>query len=137
MRTLKISLTLIPCILLVWTTVTLATTKAPTKPLAERVSDAETVFLGKVINKKIEGDWATAELLVEEPLKNAEKGAKCEVVWRISLGKLMIYDTAEGTTGIAILGDKHKGRYWLRDDKFENPKTLEKVKKLIKDEQEK
>jgi hypothetical protein len=118
-------------IALTLTTVTESTAKAPTKPLPERVANAEAVFLGKVINKKVEGDWARAELLVEEPLKNAKKGAKIEVIWRINLGNLPIYDAAEGTRGVAILKDQHEGRYWLRSDKFEKPDRVDEVKGII------
>ena len=96
-----------------------ATIRAPTPPLEERVKAAETVFVGKLINKVVEGDWVRAELLIEEPLKNSEKGAKVLVIWRATLGGRPIYDTPEDSEGIAILGDKHEGRYWLRDDKFE------------------
>lgn len=103
------------------------TSRAPTKPLAERLREAETVFLGKVVNKVVDGDWARAELLVEEPLRNAEKGAKVAVIWRIKVGTFSIYDVAAGTRGVAILKDKHEGRYWLRGDKFENPEKLASV----------
>jgi hypothetical protein len=114
----------------------LATIKAPTKPLSERVENAETVFLGTVVNKVVTGDWARAEILVEEPLKNAEKDAKVEVIWRIKIGGLPIFDTAAGTQGVAILKDKHEGRFWLRSDKFEKPEKLDAVKDLIKPEKE-
>ncbi|MBT3199130.1 MAG: serpin family protein [Phycisphaerales bacterium] len=105
--------------------------RAPTPPLKNRVAAAETVFLGKVVNKVVTGEWATAELLVEESLRNAEKGKKTKVTWRIKLGNFHIYDVPEGSRGIAILKDKHKGRYWLRSDKFEKPNKLAEVKGLI------
>ena len=114
---------------------TLATTvlaiREPAKPLKDRVSAAETVFLGKLVNRVEEGEWVRAELLVEKPLRKAEKGAKVEVIWRKTLGNLLIYDAAEGDRGIAILKDKHKGRYWLRADKFEKPDKLAEVKKRL------
>ena len=72
-----------------------------------------------------------ADLVVEESLKDAERGAKVEVIWRATIGGRPIYDTAEGTRAIAILKDKHEGRYWLRDDKFEDVAKLAEVKKLI------
>jgi hypothetical protein len=105
--------------------------RAPTKPLKDRVSAADTVFLGKVVNKVTTGDWASAELVVEEPLRNAEKDEKIKVTWRIKLGRLHVYDVREGTRGVAILKGKHNGRYWLRGDKFENPNKLAEVKGLI------
>lgn len=132
MPNMKKNLLLAHCMVVAMTTFALAETKAPTKPLSERVGNAETVFVGKVIEKKVEGDWARAELLVEEPLKNAMKGAKIEVIWRIKLGRnLFIYDTEEGTQGIAILKDRHEGRFWLRSDKFEKPDKLAEVKAII------
>jgi hypothetical protein len=127
-KTLQFILT--PCVLLTLTTVTLGI-RAPTRPLKDRVSAAETVFLGKVVNKVVTGEWARAELLVEEPLRNAEKGKKTEVIWRVKLGRFQIYDVAAGTRGIAILKDKHQGRYWLRSDKFEKPNKLAEVKGFI------
>jgi hypothetical protein len=32
--------------------------RAPTPPLKHRVAAAETVFLGKVVNKVVTGEWA-------------------------------------------------------------------------------
>jgi hypothetical protein len=121
------------CIALIFASVTFADIKARTKPLPERVGNAETVFLGKVINKVVEGDWVRAELLVETPLKNTEEGVKIQVIWRIKVGQFPIYDTAEGTRGIAILKNKHEGRYWLRSDKFESPDKVEEVKGIIEE----
>lgn len=118
------------------TTAFAAAVRAPTRPLKERVQGAETVFLGKVVNKVVEGDWARAELLVKEPLRDAKEGAKVEVIWRIRVGNMFIYDVAEGTSGVAILSDKHEGRYWLRSDKFEDPKKIEEVKALIEGDKE-
>lgn len=106
--------------------------RAPTKPLAERVAAAELVFVGKVVHKVVEGDWVRAELVVEEPLRGVEKKQRILVIWRATIGGRPIYDTAEGTRGIAILGDKHEGRFWLRDDKFEEVEKLAEVKKLLK-----
>ena len=111
----------------------LAETRAPTEPLPKRVEKAEVIFLGKVTNKKVEGDWAKAELVVEEPLKNVRKGEKVEVIWRIKLANLRIYDTDDETTGVAILSDKHQGRYWLRSDKFEKPEKLDEVKTILEE----
>jgi len=129
-KTLQFTLTL--CVLLTLTTISMGV-RAPTKPLKDRVGAADTVFLGKVANKVVTGEWASAELVVQEPLRDAKKGEKIEVIWRIKLGRFQIYDVAEGTRGIAILKDKHKGRYWLRSDKFESPDKLAEVKGLIGD----
>jgi len=126
----RLRLVLAPCVLLTLTTGAIAL-RAPTPPLKDRVSAAETVFLGKVINRAEDGDWVRAELLVEQPLRNAEKGMKIEVTWRTRVGSFFIYDVAEGTRGVAILKDKHKGRYWLRADKFEDSSKLAEVKAMI------
>ncbi|MEM9348495.1 MAG: hypothetical protein AAGB26_18150 [Planctomycetota bacterium] len=114
-------------------TVSAATTetRAPTEPLEKRVKAAELIFPGTVINKKIDGEWARAELLVDSPLRGVEKGQKIEVIWRMTLGGTPIYDAAEGQQGVALLGDKHEGRYWLRDDKFEDLDKLEKIEELL------
>lgn len=117
--------------LLILLTPALARTVAPTQPLEKRVKDAELIFTGKVINKTIQGDWARAELLVDESLRGVIKGDKIKVIWRIEIGGQPIYDAAEGQQGIALLGDKHEGRYWLRTDKFESLDKLEKVKELL------
>jgi len=118
------------CVLLTITAASLAI-RVPTPPLKTRLAAAETVFLGKIVNKAVTGDWARAEILVEEPLRKARKGAKVEVTWRIKSGNFRIYDVADGTRGIAILKDKYKGRYWLRGDKFEKPEKLAEVKGLL------
>lgn len=110
----------------------LARTVAPTEPLEKRVKEAELIFTGKVIDKEVKGDWARAELLVETPLRGVKKGEKIEVIWRIQVGGEPIYDAAEGQQGVALLGDKHEGRYWLRSDKFEGLDQLEKVKTILK-----
>ncbi len=121
--------------LLVMTSILTAETRAPTPPLEKRVKDAALVFTGKVINKKVDGEWARAELLVDVPLRGVKKGEKIEVIWRVELSGRPIYDAPDGKQGVALLGDKHEGRYWLRDDKFEDLDKLEKVKKLVeKDE---
>ena len=107
------------------------TSRAATKPLAERINLAKAVFVGKVVNKVIDGDWARAELLVEEPLAGVTQGQKLEVTWRKTIGGRTIYDTPEGSRGIAILIDKRQNRYWLRSDKFESVELLNQVKELI------
>jgi len=127
--------------------------RAPTLPLADRVRAAETVFVGVVTNRVTEGDWVRADLLVEEPLLRASKGQTVPVTWRLFIvgGRLVpdpeggngqvvrmkrvggqpVFDIPEGARRIAILKDKHKGRYWLRGDKFENLGQLEEVRKII------
>lgn len=109
----------------------LARTVAPTEPLEKRVKSAELIFTGKVINKTVQGDWAHAELLVDESMRGVKKGDKIEVIWRIQIAGKPIYDVVDGKQGIALLGDKHKGRYWLRGDKFEDLVKLDKVKELL------
>jgi len=126
------SLIFMPAILLILTTVVMADTRLPTKPLKERVNAAETVFVGKLINRVEDGDWVRADLLVETPLHKAKKDTKVQVTWRKNLGSRVIYDAAEGTKAIAILGDKYKERYWLRADKFESVDQLDEVKAIIK-----
>jgi len=102
-------------------------------PLAERVKSAKVVALGKLVNKVVEGEWVRAEILVMEPLVNAEQGEKIAVIWRATLDSMPIYDTDEGSIGVILLDDKHEGRYWLRADRFENEDKLEEIKKLLKD----
>ena len=105
--------------------------RAPEVPLEKRVEAAEKVFVGKVINKKVDGEWVRAELLVESPLRNAEKEAKIPVIWRRELGDLKIYDVTVGSKGVALLLDKHEGRYWLGHSRFEKLDKLEEIEKLI------
>jgi len=112
--------------------VSVAKTLAPEKPFAERLSDAETIFVGVVTNKVLDGDWARADLLVETPLFNAEQGAKVAVIWRTAVGGQPLYDAASGSKAIAVLKDKHEGRYWLRTDKFENIAKLDEAKRTLK-----
>ncbi|MFK7788361.1 MAG: hypothetical protein AB8C95_02565 [Phycisphaeraceae bacterium] len=118
--------------MLVITSTLRADTRVPTAPLEERVKAAEVVFVGKLIDKKVQGDWATAKLLVKESLHNVKVDQTIEVTWRIQIDNRPIYDVAEGTERIAILKDKHKGRYWLRTDKFEGLEKLDKVKQILK-----
>ena len=126
----KKTLTFLFTLLLV-TSVATAKAKVPTEPLEKRVKDAELIFTGKIIDKTIQGDWARAKLLVELPLRGVEKEETVEVIWRIKVGDTPIYDAPEGKQGVALLSDKHEGRYWLRDDKFEGLDKLEKIEELI------
>ena len=105
--------------------------KAQPKSLKERVKDAELVFVGKVVNRVVKGDWVRAELVVEKPFRGVKKGEKVKVIWRKTLGGREVYDTGEDSRGIALLKGKHEGRYWLRADKFEGGEKLEEVKKLV------
>lgn len=106
--------------------------RAPTPPLAERVKSAKVVAVGELVNKVVEGDWVRAEILVVEPVVNAKKGEKIPVIWRATLDGQPIYDADEGSTGVVLLDDKHEGRYWLRDDKFENEDKLEEIRKVLR-----
>lgn len=112
----------------------LGTTRVRTAPLADRVREAELIFTGKIIDRQIDGDWARAKLLVSEPLRGGEKGQMVEVVWRVRVGDLVIYDAQEGFRGVALLKDKRDGRYWLGHDKFEGLGRLEKIKQIIKEQ---
>lgn len=105
--------------------------RLPTKPLEERVRGAETIFVGKVINKVVTGDWARAELEVLTPLKNVKKGAKVSVIWRVEISGRQLFDIAEGAKFMALLKGKHEGRYWLHGEKFKNEKQLNQVKSFI------
>ena len=105
--------------------------KAQPKSLKERVKDAELIFVGKVVNRVVKGDWVRAELVVEKPFRGVKKGEKVKVIWRKTIGGREIYDTGENTRGIALLKGKHEGRYWLRADRFEGGEKLEEVKKLV------
>ena len=111
-----------------------ADTRVPTPPLEQRVKGAELVFVGKLIDKNVEGDWARAKLQVEVPLKGVEQEQAVEVIWRVRVGERPVYDVPEGKQGVALLGDKHEGRYWLRGDKFEDLSKLDKIKKILKKE---
>jgi len=106
----------------------------PTPPLSERVQAAELIFVGTVIERAEEGDWVRAVLRVDEPLHGLkEEQKRVEVIWRTRIHEQDIYDADDGQRGIAILSDKHEGRYWLRADKFEPVAMLDDVKKLIAD----
>jgi hypothetical protein len=111
--------------------VSTARTLSPETPFANRLNEAETVFIGVVTNKVLDGDWARADLLIETPLFNAEQGAKVPVIWRTAVSGRPLYDAASGSRAIAILKDKHEGRYWLRTDKFENIAKLDEAKRVF------
>ena len=110
---------------------TFATSRAKEEPLEVRVQAAEFVFVGKLVNKEVEGDWVKAELVVINPLKNTKKSEKVKVIWRAKIGGRSLYNPAVNSQGIALLKDKHEGRYWLRGDKFAAVEKLEKVKALL------
>jgi len=113
------------------TGMSLALTRAPTPPLDERVEKAEQVFVGTLVNRVEDGDWVQAELRVDIHLRGDKKGALVPVIWRKRLGDLQIYDAPENARGIAILSDKHEGRYWLRADKFEPVQNLQAVRRTL------
>ncbi|MFK7851046.1 MAG: hypothetical protein AB8D78_08725 [Akkermansiaceae bacterium] len=106
--------------------------RAPEVPLEKRVEKAERIFVGKVINKEVDGDWVKADLLVEKPLRNAEKDSKIPITYRKNIGNQPIYDITVGSKGVAILTDKHKDRYWLGHARFEKMEKLEEIEKLVK-----
>ena len=57
--------------------------RAPTKPLATRVQEADKVFVGVLINRKLlEGDWCHADLKVTQAIKGVKAGELISVLWR-------------------------------------------------------
>lgn len=104
---------------------------APPRPLSERVGEAEKVFAGTLVEREERGDWVQAELRVDTPLRGVAEGQKVKVTWRKRLGDFQVYDAKEGQRGVALLKDKHEGRYWLRADKFESLEQLDEVRKLL------
>lgn len=110
-----------------------ATSIAPTPPLAERLREAEKVFVGTLVERVEDGEWVRAALHVDEPLRGVEEKERVEVIWRTRVRDLQVYDAGEGSRGIAILKDKHEGRYWLRADKFEPLAKLDEVRKLLEE----
>lgn len=140
----KYSICLVLVTLFMLPSVVSATTiKVDKRTLEERVSDADLIFIGKVINKQVSGDWATAELLVEEPITGVKKGDKVKVTWRIQVNGHHIYDTEEGLRGLSMLKNtnKHKGRFWfkgvkdikLKDEVIAAKKSIEKKKLILKE----
>ena len=105
--------------------------RVPAKPLQERVHAAESVFVGKVVNKVVAGDWARAELEVLTPLKNAKKGAKVLVTWRIKIAGQHLFDINEGAKYMALLKGKHEKRYWLHGAEYKGEEQLSQVKSLL------
>ena len=98
-----------------------------------RVAKAETVFVGKLVNRmEVEGDWVHAELEVTEALHKAKVGDRIPVTWRlVRFNGAVIFDCPEGKQGVAVLDAMHKGRYWLRDDKFLSVDLLKEVKAAV------
>jgi len=110
----------------------LATSKAKPLTIEQRVSTAKLVFVGKIVEKRVKGDWVEAKIVVEKAIRGVKKGQKIPVTWRTSLHGKPLYNVAEGKRGIAILQDKHNGKYWLRADKFETLKLENQVIKASK-----
>ncbi len=110
-----------------------AVSVAPPESIEARVAKAETVFVGKLINRmEVEGDWIHAELEVTQALHQSKVGDKIPVIWRlVKFNGAVIFDCPEGKQGVAVLDAKHKGRYWLRDDKFLSLDLLDQVKKAV------
>jgi len=86
------------------------------RTLEERVADADLIFVGKVIDKQVSGEWAKAKLVVEEPIAGVKKGDKIPVTWRVSIKGHYIYDTEEGLHGLVMLknSNQHQSRYWFK-----------------------
>lgn len=126
-------LSIVAGVLVCLATVSTAVSIAPAPSIETRVAAAETVFIGKLINRmEIEGGWVHAELQVTQPLLNAKQGEKIPVIWReIRFRGKPVFDAAEGREAIAILNDRHEGRYWLRDDKFLNVEQVEEVRRAV------
>lgn len=133
---MKILLTI--CALLTFGTGVFALTLAPVDSLEKRLDAAKLVFVGKIINRSEDGEWVQAELLVEDPVLNIKKGGLVPVIWRKTAGGTAIYDAQEGLRGLAILDGYHKGRYWLRSDRFEDVALAAEAKRIIaaRDEEE-
>ena len=95
------------------------------RTLEERVADADLIFVGKVIDKQVSGEWAKAKLVVEEPRAGVKKGDKIPVTWRISIDGRYIYDTEEGLHGLVMLksGNQYQRRYWFKGVKDIKLKT--------------
>jgi hypothetical protein len=111
---------------------TSALSLAPPKPLPERIKKAEKIFVGTLVNRVDQGDnWVHAELRVDEALRGANDKETVKVIWRPKAGQWTIFDAKEGARGIALLGDKHNDRYWLRRDNFEPVSKLAEVKKAM------
>lgn len=129
MKTIQSSIILVFALLLLLPSTVSATSILPDKrTLEQKVSDADLIFIGKVINKKVNGDWAQAELLVEEPIAGVKKGEKIKVTWRIQVQGRPIYDTKEGLHGLVMLRNtnKYKERFW-----FKGVKDIKLKKKVI------
>ena len=101
---------------------------APTKPLPTRVQEAEKVFVGVLMNRKLlEGDWCHADLKVTQAIKGVKVGELVPVLWRPKIAR---YDARENQKGLAVLKYSHKNRYWLRSDTFEDAKLAEQAMKV-------
>lgn len=103
--------------------------RAPTKPLATRVQEADKVFVGVLINRKLlEGDWCHADLKVTQAIKGCEIGELVPVLWRPMIAR---YDAKENQKGLALLKPTYEKRYWLRSDTFEDAKLTDQAVKLL------
>ena len=86
-------------------------------------------FINRV---ELEDNWVHAELQVMEALHKAQVGDKIPVVWRlVKFNDAVIFDCKEGQRGVAMLDVMHKGRYWLRADKFLNEDLLDQAKEAV------
>ena len=135
-------------------------TPAPGKPDAfeHLLIKAETVFVGRVINRTVDGDWVRAELVVEDALWNAQPRERVPVVWRSKLSRVerfsntvdtdagmslgdqaaALYDAQEGDRALAILSYKETavypslGLYKLSKSRYVFLDKLKKAKDVLK-----
>ncbi len=102
---------------------------APPEPLAQRVEQADKVFVGVLTNRKLlEGDWCHADLKVTQAIKGANVGDLVPVVWRPTIAG---YDASNEQVGLAVLKYAHENRYWLRSDTFEDAKLVTEAKSIL------
>ena len=104
---------------------------APPRPLAERVREAEMVFAGTVVDRVEDGDWVRATLRVDKALQGVARKQKIKVIWRKRIGGSLFFDVEDGAKGVALLKDKHEGRYWLRGDRFEPIGKLDEIAGML------
>ena len=108
---------LIPLLLLTFCAPSVAQRLRPDS-LKVRVKKADKVFVGKLQDiVDAGGDWAHGNLKVDQAIKGSKPGELVPVVWRPKLGR---YNPQDKQEGLAILKGKHKDRFWLRSDFFEN-----------------
>lgn len=95
-----------------------ALSRMPVPPLRERVAAAEEVAIVTLTQREERGEWARGTLRIDHPIHGSPAGTELPVIWRTTLDDTPIYDAAVGARGIAVLKDRHQGRYWLGQDKL-------------------